>query len=94
VRTKINREDACSTVQDEHSSSSSESHFDKLLVRAWRAARRAAAAAARAWQDALLPLLSDQQGGSLALDGNGEMRRGLNRGDQSPSFGFREQPPM
>ncbi len=48
VRTKINREDACSTVQDEPISSFLESHFDKLLVRAWRAVRRAAAAAARA----------------------------------------------
>jgi hypothetical protein len=45
-------------------------------------------------QDALLPLLLDQQGGGLALDGNGATRRGLNRGDQSPSFRFREQPPM
>jgi hypothetical protein len=34
----------------------------------------------------------DQQRLGHALDGNGETRRGLSRGDQSPSFGFREQP--
>jgi hypothetical protein len=32
--------------------------------------------------NALLPLLLDQHGGGLALEGNGETRRGLNRGDQ------------
>jgi hypothetical protein len=44
--------------------------------------------------DVLLRLLLDQQGFGHALDGDGETRRGLSRGGQSPSFRFREQPPM
>ena len=43
--------------------------------------------------DVLRRLLNQQRLGH-ALDGDAQARRGLSRGDQSPSFRFREQPPM
>jgi hypothetical protein len=42
----------------------------------------------------LLRLLGLSQGDGHVLDRNGKTGRGLSRGDQSPSFRFREQPPI
>jgi hypothetical protein len=45
-------------------------------------------------QDALLRPFLDQQGGGSRSMATARRERVVNRGDQSPSFRFREQPPM